>query len=120
MNLSELGKWILNFLNSDPFLDWFFTTLPGLFLWLLSSWGSKKPLLSMPVWPTVAYGNKQEKMLHVRSYLTQIVGLLTMIWSLLLAFTTTNHQQRINLYGAGLCILLVLASLVVIVVELKS
>jgi len=59
-------------------------------------------------------------MLYVRSYITQKVGLLAMLWSLLLAFAVDDHQQRVNLYFTGFLVLLVLGFCIVIFVELTS
>lgn len=120
MWLSEFGERLLGFLNSDPFLDWFFMTLPGLFLWALRSGRNKKRLWPKPAWPITSYRNKSDKMLKVRSYVTRKIGLLTMLWSLLLAFVVADHQQRVNLYGLGWFVLLIVGSCVVIFIELTS
>lgn len=121
MNLSEFGKWILSFLTSERFVDWFFMSLFGLILWLrIPKDGEEKCFLALPTWHTVLYNNKREKMLYFRRYITQVLGLLITLWSLLLAFITADHQQRVNLYSMGVLILLVLTALIVIVMELKS
>lgn len=111
----EFGRWVLDFVDSDPFLDWFFMTLLGLFLWMPASGINKKRL-----WPITSYRNKQEKMLYVRRYITQKIGLLVMLWSLLLAFAVADHQQRVNLYFTGFIVLLVLGFCIVIFVELTG
>ncbi len=117
MWLSKVGEWLLSFFNNDRFLDWFFTTLLGFFLWLPAS---IRHFRSKITWPITSYRNKQEKMLYVRSYITQKIGLLAMLLSLMLAFAVADHQQRVNLYAWGLFALLVLGFCIVIFVELTS
>lgn len=121
MSQNELRKWILNFLSSDRFLDWFFMSLLGLLLWLrVPKDGGKRCLLSIPVWSATFYRDKREKMLYFRRYITQMVGLFVVVWSLLLVFITTEHQQRVRLYGIGFLALLILAFLAVVVMESKN
>lgn len=120
MWLREFGKWLLGFVNSDPFLDWFFMTLFGFLLWVPGTARNKKRLWPKPAWPLTSYRNKSEKMLKVRSYVTQKLGLLAMIWSSILAIVVADHQQRVNLYGQGLFALLIVCACIVGFIELTS
>lgn len=120
MNFHRLVEWLFNFLNSDLFLDWMFMSLLGLISFGLGKRNVQKLHISKPVWTALFNWNKQEKMLYVRSFAVQIMGLVIIVWSLLLALIATNHQQRVDLYAGGLCILLVLAAVVILILELRS
>ncbi|OQB00675.1 MAG: hypothetical protein BWY25_01713 [Chloroflexi bacterium ADurb.Bin222] len=110
---------MFDFLNSDCFLDWMFMSLPGLISFGLGKRNVQKFHVPKPVWATLSSWNKREKMLYVRSRAMQIMGLGIMVWSLLLAFIAKDHQQRVELYAGGLCILLISAAGAVLIVELR-
>jgi len=119
MRIDDLGVWILNFLNSDPFLDWLFTSIFGLFLWWVGS-RKKENLLSLPIWPTSTVGRKQERLPYIRSFVMEVMGLLLMVWSLLLAFITTSHEQRLDLFWGGMLVLVTLGAFLSVGMELKE
>lgn len=110
---------MFDFLKSDCFLDWMFMSLPGLISFGLGRRNVQKFHVSKPVWTMLSSWNKREKMLYVRSVAVQIMGLIIMAWSLLLALIAKDHQQRVELYAGGLCILLIGAAVAVLIVELR-
>lgn len=111
---------MFDFLNSACFLDWMFMSLLGLIAFGLGRRNVREFHVPKPVWATLSSWNKREKRLYARSRAVQMMGLATMVWSLLLAFIAKDHQQRVELYAGGLCILLIGAAAVVLIVELRS
>ncbi len=119
MKLDELFREVLDFLNSDPFLDWLFTSIFGVFLWRIGSRKRRKGLsLSVPVWPARTVGNNQERLQHIRSFVIEVIGILLVVWSLLLAFITTNHKQRLDLFWGGVLALMTLGAFFSVGMEL--
>lgn len=113
MKFDELFRWLLDFLNSDPFLDWLFTSIFGVFLWWIGSRRRRRGFSLSTA------GNTQERLQCIRSLVIEVTGLLLMVWSLLLAFIITNHKQRLNLFWGGMLALMTLGALFCVGMELR-
>lgn len=123
MSLNELGEWVLDFVNSEQFADWISTSLFGVAMWWMGYADKRKQLpLSVPQWliPFLRQNMSSDGLVYVRSFVMQIGGTLSLIWSFLLVVIVTNHKQRIDLFFGGYFVLWVLALLFIVIQRLKG
>lgn len=120
MNLNGLGEEVLSFVNSDPFIFWLFSSILGLVTWWAGCADKRKQYpLSIAKWLAVfiCQHRRSHRLVFLRSFVMQILGILMLASSLSLAILVSDHDQRINLFGGIVFGLMVVAMLFILVRE---
>jgi hypothetical protein len=104
-------------IDGVAFADWVSMSALGILLWLIGHFDRRKLYpISVPRWLALLCGRtgQNNPIVHLRSFVVQMIGLLLFAWTTILVLLVASHEQRVFLFRWGVVILFLLAGLFVL------
>jgi len=107
-------------MDAEAFTDMMRMMSVGVLFWLMG-WidFSKGYPIKIPTWLAILCG-RRHRPVYLRPFAVQILGLMTIAWSMIVALLFDSHAERIDLFAKGLFVFLVFAGSVVLIVAWRN